>query len=120
MADIDNVVKGLECCMQNQCPSILSDAYYNCPYTTGMYCNKSRLCADAIKVINDLQAQLQHAGECYEEAEKELKKIVHCKDCKHFDNPQKCHIAKMCRDANVDRFLLKDGNWYCADGEKEK
>lgn len=29
---------------------------------------------DAIELIKNLEAQLQHACECYEEAEKELKK----------------------------------------------
>ena len=72
---------------------------------------------DAIELIKSLQEQLQNTKERCEEAENRLNRIVYCKDCKHFDDPKKCHVAKMCLDAGVDRFLLRDWNWYCGDGE---
>ena len=80
-------------------------------------CSPWALFDDAIELIKFLQAQLQNTKERCEEAENRLNRIVYCKDCKHFDDPNKCHVAKMCCDAGVDRFLLRDWNWYCGDGE---
>lgn len=46
-------------------------------------------------------------------------RIVRCKDCKHYDNPQKCIVANVAKHKGEDRFLLFDANWFCADGERE-
>lgn len=55
MPDLEKVIKGLECCAKGTCPSILSDAYMNCPYTVGLYCDKSRLAHDAIALLRKYQ-----------------------------------------------------------------
>ena len=43
--------------------------------------------------------------------------VVHCKDCKYYNIPQKCIVARMAQLKGVDRCMLHDFNWYCADGK---
>jgi hypothetical protein len=45
--------------------------------------------------------------------------IVRCGECKHYNNPQKCIVANVAKYKNVDRFLLFDDNWFCADGKRK-
>ena len=120
MPDIEKVIKGISCCRNTITENLDSNpnACIECPYAeNGNACSPWALFDDAIELIKSLQAQLQNTKERLEEAENRLNRIVYCKDCKHFDDPNKCHVAKMCRDAGVDRFLLRDWNWYCGDGE---
>lgn len=48
-----------------------------------------------------------------------LVEVVRCRECKHYDNPQKCIVANVAKHKGEDRFLLFDANWFCADGERE-
>ena len=43
--------------------------------------------------------------------------VVHCKDCKYYNIPQKCIVARMAQLKGVDRWMIHDLDWYCADGK---
>lgn len=49
----------------------------------------------------------------------EVQELVRCGECKYHDNPQKCIVANVAKHKGVDRFLLFDGNWFCADGKRK-
>ena len=98
MADIEKVVKGLECCYASfpklkGCPV--------CPYEKDCYHDKAcdDLLCDAIELL------------------KSQPQIVRCKDCKHYiektdDEPSSCLIK-------AGYFPVSD-DWYCADGEAKE
>lgn len=47
--------------------------------------------------------------------------VVRCKDCKHFNNPDKCFIEYLCRLKNEERSIMNAfmiSNWFCAGGER--
>ena len=49
----------------------------------------------------------------------EVQELVRCGECKYYDDPQKCIVAKVAKLKDVDRFLLFDANWFCADGKRK-
>lgn len=59
MADIEKVIKGLECCSDDTCDS-------DCPYKGAIDCIES-MCSDALELL------------------KSQPQIVRCKDCKYYN-----------------------------------
>ena len=49
------------------------------------------------------------------------KKLVRCKDCIHRGKSEKCVLAAISEEKNFPLFMLDNrGDWFCADGEREK
>ena len=44
--------------------------------------------------------------------------LIRCRNCKYYDVPQKCIVARVAQWKEVPRWMLHDNDWYCADGEK--
>ncbi len=94
MANIEEVIKGLEFCAR---PGLKGCLYETdeCPYIN----NGCRLQmeADALVLLKDQQ------------------EIVKCKDCKHRDpEDKKCDCGHA-----IQWQLPRLDNWYCADGERK-
>lgn len=115
MADIEKVIKGLECCTKFGC-------HHGCEYKSngysGMTC-RQELERDALELLKE-QANAYHylQKQFFEVQDKLLSQpqIVRCKDCKYYIEPT---------EEEAGGCLIKAGyfpvseNWFCADGERK-
>ena len=93
MADMEKVIKGLECLITNK---VDCD---ECPYNEGDNSSCLRNIAnDALELLKDHE------------------KIILCKDCKYWKNKYMeydVHPWLPCMEINT------KGNWFCAEGERQ-
>ena len=96
MADIEKVIKGLECCTKLGC-------HHGCEYKpngySAMIC-RQKLETDALELLKEQQA------------------IIRCKDCKYGYKDEASKSLGTVQCAKMDCFKLD--NWFCADGERKK
>ena len=100
MTDIDKVLTGLECMINNEEPC------EECPYNGSGYCLRN--------VSKDARELIQYQHEHIEAFMKDQEKIVLCKDCKYWKNKYMeydVHPWLPCMEINT------KGNWFCAEGE---
>ena len=116
MADIEKVIKGLDCCLKQGRLGIDNCRELGCPY----FENGLRLTCwldvlmDAIKLIQDQQTRIITLIENVEYYlgflnDNNRKVIVRCKDCKHRPLCEKQIGGK-----------VADEDWFCADGERRE
>lgn len=79
-----------------------------CPYHLnheGFYSCIECLLMDTVAMLKEQQTEIEQL--------RNDANAIRCKDCKHFDYRRlyKCRI-------HGSLFQPKDGNWFCADGEK--
>ena len=48
-----------------------------------------------------------------------LPEIVRCKDCKYANNPQDCMISRIEELTGIEKGLLYQPDWFCADGKRK-
>lgn len=87
MKNPDEIKKGLECCKEDEC---FGDRE-NCPYTADPKLCVGVMCADALALIQQLQAEIAEQAERIRQLEAERDAAVACiprvcKYCKH-DGP---------------------------------
>ena len=107
MVDIEKVIKGLECCyIRTDDPQTVKCKCHDCPYENddilGRRCHVE-LCEDALEL---LKAQRETIDGLIS-ADKALKQIVRCKDCKFYE---KCEIND---------FFIEHENGFFSDGERK-
>ena len=56
MIDPEKVIRALERCAKGTCPSLFSEEYRDCEYTTGNYCRMDQVCADALELLKEQEA----------------------------------------------------------------
>lgn len=109
MADIEKVIKGLECCIKQGEQGIL-DCDYDCPY--GEHGNRLdcwiKMNRDALAMLKEQDAKKQISDDIHETAKQFRQTIVRCKDCRHYEN------------CEVNDLLLNHENGYCSDGERKE
>lgn len=115
MADIEKVVKGLECCSGN-----IGTDCNECPYNANGNLDVcgTLLADDALELLKEQQDRLEQMTldntdlrNCYEEL-KDRPEIVRCKDCKHYTlEPGKweCDLYDW----------VHEPDWFCKDGERK-
>jgi len=136
VADIEKVIRGLERCTKQTCPSILSKEYEECEYTDGLYCRQDKLLVDALALLKEQQEKILMMNMVYGSDCKVVGELVRCKDCKHrpkevpyttsygetqtyleFPNDSKCP----CWNTSDEYYSWNpDDNWFCADGEMKE
>lgn len=126
MADIEKVIKGLECCsnsQKNRCEA------NSCPYWVSECCCIDDMLNDALELLKeqeDLGKELENAIELIHKKNARIEilntvlneqpQIVRCKDCKHCyfaSNRIPCEQSLMC--AKTGSNITPD--WFCAYGE---
>ena len=98
MTEREKVIKGLECCSQENCDGI------DCPYSLNYMCFK-QMGEDALALIREL-----------EDAVKEHPKVILCKECGHSSkslSPYK-EFGRWCM--KHDRYVNSD--FYCGDAKE--
>lgn len=103
MADIQKVIKGLECCQPPyDC--------HNCPYDWDHCFMKNQLHKDALELLKEQsRKQVLSFGDGYAEGYKaKAQEIVRCKDCK-WRNTNAC-FCKSKYDVQED--------WYCSEAQR--
>lgn len=100
MADIEKVIKGVECC-QNPTERGITCECVDCPYEQG-HTSKCRviLKIDVLELLKEYK-QLQSLAVGYG--------LTTCGNCKHINN---CKTFDNVRHAGFD--------WFCADGERKE
>lgn len=95
MAELDKVIKGLECCASK-------DGCKGCPYSQSNDCH---VCT--FNCIGDALSLL-----------KEQEAVVRCKDCGYWENTTEGrYVGGWCF---CDRLKFSTSpDWFCADGVKE-
>jgi hypothetical protein len=98
MIDADKILQAWERCKICDMSMIPSEAgrkaYIDCEYTTGLYCRIDKLMNDTISLL------------------KEMKQVVHCKDCKYL-----YEVGQLQCGLKAEWFPVHE-EYYCADGEK--
>ena len=124
MAELDKVIKGLDCCMKlTNKPNTVTCRCSDCSYTNidilGHRC--------LVDLINDALALLKEYQKTRLEIAHEMvsgsilmyqgKELIRCKDCVYWDkgHSEECD--------NSDSVCFHNGwckpDWYCADGERK-
>lgn len=136
MADIEKVIKGLECCIR-EFDDIDDNPCFKCPYSC--QCQEGYISAikeDALELLKEQDTLLKEyrntikdGYEALTNATKIIKsepQIVRCKDCRYatrhccdsvFGNPlYDCkHVSQIGREVKA-----QPGDWFCADGERRE
>ena len=130
MADLEKVIRGLECCScmdGNKCAK--------CPYAkeceegTGgaVFAGSAHLCADAISIIKAQEADIKARPEKYADLldrtleDADWVKVVRCEDCRFWEpeNAEEGDTSGRCRNNYAPcQNQQTDMTWFCADGEK--
>lgn len=126
--DREKVIKGWERCQKCEMSPLGSEegtnAYLNCEYTVGLYCNRDKLIAETLALLKEQQNQIwemQDRTEYLEDKLKEQPQIVLCKDCKHWSAERINDYNKCKRWINVGvKNFATMGDWFCADGERKE
>lgn len=134
MADIEKVIKGIECCRNTITENLDSNpnACIECPYAeNGNACSPWALFDDTLELLKEqqekiekLQVNVEHWGKKYMEIRDTQPKIVMCKDCYYssmcdscsvFDKQLFvcCHVSQIGRDTPQ----MHTGDWFCAYGQ---
>ena len=118
MADIEKVIKGLECCKD---PMISGVKCNVCPYWDDKNpdeyqtsCNDN-LCADALELLKSQQEQIEILKIAQDKIADFLTQpeIIRCKDCRHWESEDgKFGLCKICHSVS------SSNGWFCADGKK--
>ena len=113
MANIEKVLKGLECCKSPMITGVLCNS---CPYWDDnnpdeyqISCNDN-LCADAFELLKSQQSHIEYTKEFLRQT------IVRCKDCIDWDE-----TTEEC--SNSDSVCFRNGwckpDFFCADGKRK-
>ena len=121
MSDIEKIIKGLECCSdQNHNCYVRGD----CPYCSNCWFGegsdkpenfKHQLLIDTLELLKELIDQRHYYEEWEAGYGKNQQQIVRCKDCKHgevFDEDEN-YIACSYYES------VRNQDWFCAEGEKK-
>ena len=98
MADLEKVIKALECCIN------AGDCKNQCDYWPDNRCEHFMM-MDALELLK---------------AQKDMVRVVRCSDCRFWyaNNAEEGDASGMCLNTNGYQ-VTTDMNWFCADGERE-
>ena len=124
MADIEKVIKALECCERDS-EHIDDNPCTDCPYYKDLGNVILSRCAsmksDALKLLKELKednVRFDRENQKLVEQMAQQPNIVRCKDCKqmqeeaHIFNGKELHGCEWLR-------ISVEPNWFCADGERK-
>jgi len=119
MADIEKVVKGIECCMRVVCP-INNDCPYYRTSDSKRTC-REHLVADALELLKEQQGKILMMNMVYGSDCKVVGELVRCKDCKFGEackNGRGEHGVWCYNTQSANKDWVHEPDWFCADGER--